>query len=92
MKKFLSFLFFVAITVIVNAQGLATGVEMKGDVKDGSLVFTFENRSNKTIANCNFKLELPEGISVKKNAKGKIIFEYASKDQLQQVYECLMGE
>ena len=24
--------------------------------------------------------------------KGKIIFEYASKDQLQQVYECLMGE
>ena len=24
--------------------------------------------------------------------KGKIIFEYASKDQLQQVYECLIGE
>ena len=74
MKKFLSFLFFVAITVIVNAQGLATGVEMKGDVKDGSLVFTFENRSNKTIANCNFKLELPEGITVKPKGK-KYMYE-----------------
>ena len=44
-------------------------VELKGAVKDGSLVFKFENTSGKTIANCNFKLELPEGITVKPKGK-----------------------
>ena len=69
MKKILSLLVFAVFAIIANAQGLATGVELKGAVKDGSLVFTFENKSNKTIANCNFKLELPEGITVKPKGK-----------------------
>ena len=39
-------------------------VELKGEVKDGSLVFTFENTTGKTIGNCSFQFELPEGMSL----------------------------
>ena len=46
------------------------GVDLKGEVKNGDLVFTFENNSDKTIANCNFRFVLPEGIKVKENQAG----------------------
>ena len=44
-------------------------VDLKGEVNDGSLVFTFENKSGKTIANCNFQLQLPEGVTLKPKGK-----------------------
>ena len=47
----------------------ASPVELKGEVDNGSLVFTFKNNSGKTIANCNFQLQLPEGVSVKPKGK-----------------------
>ena len=45
------------------------GVEMNGEEKDGSLVFTFENTSGKAIASCNFQFTLPEGISLIPNGE-----------------------
>ena len=68
MKKILSLLVLAAFAVFANAQGFGL-VKLTGAVEEGSLVFKFENTSGKTIANCNFKLELPEGISVKPNGK-----------------------
>jgi hypothetical protein len=44
------------------------GVDLKGEVKNGNLVFTYENKSGITVANCNFQFELPEGVSIKRNA------------------------
>ena len=52
-------MFFITIAVFANAQ-----VELKGELKNGSLVFTFENTTGKTIANCNFQFSLPEGVTV----------------------------
>jgi len=66
MKKILSLLLFSAMALFANAQN---PVDLKGEVKDGSLVFTFVNNSGKTIANCNFQLQLPEGVSVKPKGK-----------------------
>ena len=70
MKKFLSFLFFIAIAIFANAQDKPT-VDLKGAFQDGNLVFTYENTTGKTIANCNFQITLPEGVSIKKNSTGK---------------------
>ena len=56
----------------INVPAVSTGsVELTGELRDGSLVFMFENTTGKIIANCNFKLELPEGVSIKKNSTGK---------------------
>ena len=66
MKKILYLLLFIAIAAFANAQGT---VNLKGEFKDGDLVFTFENTSGKTIANCNFQLQLPEGVTL--TPKGK---------------------
>ena len=63
------------ITIAGNVP--ASLVDLKGEVKDGSLVFTFTNTSGKTIANCNFQLQLPEGVTVK--PKGKK-YEYEEGD------------
>jgi len=62
---------------IITINGTAASpVELKGAVKNGSLVFTFVNNSGKTIANCDFKLQLPEGISIQQNSKKtKYLFE-----------------
>ena len=73
MKKILSLLFFAAIAVFANAQD----VKLNGAVNEGNLVFTFENTSGKTIANCNFQLTFPEGVSIK--PKGKK-YEYEEGD------------
>ena len=70
MKKILSLLFFAAIAVFANAQTLKFG----GKVEEGNLVFTYENTTGKTIANCNFQIILPEGISIQKNSKGKFVY------------------
>ncbi len=52
------------------------GIDLKGEVKEGSLVFTYENKSGNTIANCNFQFTLPEGVAVKRNAiSGKYKYE-----------------
>lgn len=74
MKKILSLLFFVAIAVSASAQVIINGAVQKDD-SDDKLVFTFVNNSGKTISNCNFKLALPEGVSIKKNKKGKLQYE-----------------
>ena len=59
MKKILSLLLFIAVAISSNAQDKLP-IALKGEFKDGSLAFTFENNSGKTIANCDFKLVLPE--------------------------------
>ena len=53
-------------------------IDLMGNVKDNNLVFTFENNSGKKIANCNFQLVLPEGLSVKLNPKGN--YDYVKGD------------
>jgi len=68
MKKITSLLLFIAIAIFANAQD-KPAAELKGAIMDGNLVFTFENNSGKIIANCDFKLQLPEGISIKQNSK-----------------------
>ena len=63
MKKILSLLLFASFAVFANAQ-----IEIKGgitsatteDYPQNALRFTFKNTSGKTIANCDFKLVLPE--------------------------------
>ena len=67
MKKFLTLLCLLAMAVFANAQ--TNPVDLKGNLKDGFLVFTFENNSGKTIANCNFQLQLPEGVTLKPKGK-----------------------
>ena len=67
MKKILSLLFFAAIAVFANAQTL----KFDGKLQEGNLVFTYENTTGKTIANCNFQLKFPEGVSIKLNSTGK---------------------
>jgi hypothetical protein len=58
-------------TVEIPSSTPIGSVSLMGEAKNGSLVFTFENNSNKTIANCTFQLALPEGVSIKKNSTGK---------------------
>ena len=59
MRKILSLLLFIAIAISTTAQNKPS-VTLNGAFKDGSLVFTFKNTTGKTIANCDFKLVLPE--------------------------------
>lgn len=72
MKKILSLLFFVAIAAFAYAQD-EQPVKLYGGIQqeDGTLAFKFKNTSGTTIANCNFQLQFPEGISIKKNSTGK---------------------
>ena len=71
MKKILSLLVFTAMAVFANAQDPVTLIP---SVEDGSLVIKFENTSGKVIANCNFLLTLPEGVTLKPNKK-KFVYE-----------------
>jgi hypothetical protein len=50
------------------------GIEMKGELKNGNLVITFEDHDSKTIGNCDFQFELPEGLSLIPNGN-KYVFE-----------------
>ena len=59
MKKIFTLLTFIAIAIFSNAQN-KPAVNLMGEFKDGSLVFTYENTTGKTIANCDFKLVLPD--------------------------------
>lgn len=74
MKKILSLLVLTVFAVFANAENGAylTG---KLDKEANQLVFTFENTSGKTIANCNFKIVLPDGVSIQKNTKNKYVYE-----------------
>ena len=62
----------------INNGGDDSIISLKGAVKDDNLVFTFENNSDKTIANCNFQFTLPEGVSIKKKSNGK--YQYTKGD------------
>ena len=70
--------FTMDVPAIDNGGGQTGGIELKGELKDGNLVFTFENTTGKTIANCNFQITLPEGVSIKKKSNGK--YQYTKGD------------
>jgi hypothetical protein len=72
MKKILSLLVFTAMAVFANAQDVKLVPSIPEGTKD--LVIKFENTSGKTIANCNFLLTLPEGITLTPKGK-KFSFE-----------------
>jgi hypothetical protein len=75
MKKILSLLFFAAFASFANAQvPVLKAGQTSADTEDypkNALRFTFENKSGKAIANCDFQLIMPEGVSVKKKTNGK---------------------
>lgn len=81
MKKILSLLFFVAFAVFANAQVALKGGITSPNTEDytpNALRFTFENTSGKAIANCNFQIILPDGVSIKKKSNGK--YQYTKGD------------